>query len=389
MSAEKPSNQVTPFRIDIPSVALDDLHDRLDRTRWPDDELPGIGWSQGVPPTYLRDLAAFWRHSYDWRAHEAELNELPQFTTEIDGANLHFIHARSPRPDMLPVVLMHGWPGSILEHTTFVGPLTADGIDVVVLSLPGFGLSGPTHAPGWDIARIAHAGAELMRRLGYDQYALHGSDWGAMIAREWGRLHPDQVAGVHVTMLLSAMATAEPTEQEAAGLTEAEIDRMRASAARRTHNQREEMGYGILQSTRPQTLGFALTDSPVGQLAWIIEKFKAFSDCRESPEEAIGRDTLLTNVMLYWLTGTATSSARLYYETAHAGTGFAGATVPSFTPTGLASFPADTSVPVRHLAERTDNIVHWTEFPRGGHFPGLEVPDLLLTDIQSFLRNLR
>jgi epoxide hydrolase len=389
MSAEKPSTHITPFRIDIPSAALDDLRDRLDRTRWPDDELPGIGWSQGVPPAYLRDLAAFWRHSYDWRAHEAELNELPQFTTKIDGANLHFVHARSPRPGALPVVLMHGWPGSILEHAALVDPLTADGLDVVVLSLPGFGLSGPTRAPGWDIVRIAHAGAELMRRLGYDRYALHGSDWGAMIAREWGRLHPDHVAGVHVTMLLSTMATAEPTEQEAAGLTEAEIDRMRASVARRAHNQREEMGYGILQSTRPQTLGFALTDSPVGQLAWIIEKFKAFSDCGESPEDAIGRDTLLTNVMLYWLTGTATSSARLYYETAHAGTGFAGVTEPSPTPTGLASFPADTSVPVRLLAERVDNIVHWTEFPRGGHFPGLETPGLLLTDLQTFLRNLR
>ncbi|AJC53570.1 epoxide hydrolase family protein [Streptomyces sp. 769] len=389
MSADTASGQVTPFRIDIPSAALADLHERLDRTRWPDDEMPGIGWSQGVPPAYLRDLATSWRHAYDWRPHEAELNKLPQFTTEIDGANLHFIHARAPRSHTLPVVLMHGWPGSILEHTALVEPLTADGHDVVVLSLPGFGFSGPTRAPGWDIVRIAHAGAELMRRLGYDRYALHGSDWGAMIAREWGRLHPDQVARIHVTTLLSAAATAEPTEQEAAGLTEAEIVRMRASAARRARNQREEMGYGILQSTRPQTLGFALTDSLVGQLAWILEKFKAFSDCRESPEEVIDRGTLLTNVMVYWLTGTATSSARLYYETAHAGTGFAGATEPSSTPTGLASFPADTSVPVRHLAERTDNIVHWTEFPRGGHFPGLETPDLLLTDLRTFLRNLR
>src|ERR1044072_831996 len=217
MSAGEPSTQVTPFRIDIPSADLDDLHDRLDRTRWPDGEWPGSGWSQGVPPDYLRDLAAFWRRSYDWRAHEAELNKLPQFTTEIDGANLHFIHARSPTPDMLPLALLHGWPGSILEHVALVGPLTADGFDVVVLSLPGFGLSGPTRAPGWDIVRIAHAGAELMRRLGYDQYALHGSDWGAMIAREWGRLHPDQVAGVAVTMLPSASATAAPTWPAAAG----------------------------------------------------------------------------------------------------------------------------------------------------------------------------
>ncbi|WP_030416890.1 epoxide hydrolase family protein [Streptomyces sp. NRRL S-1448] len=389
MSAAISSSQVTPFRIDIPSSALADLHDRLDRTRWPDDEMSGIGWSQGAPSAYLKDLAASWRHSYDWRAHEAELNKLPQFTTKIDGTNVHFIHARSPGPAGMPVVLMHGWPGSILEHTALVGPLATDGLDVVVLSLPGFGFSGPPPAPGWDIVRIAHAGAELMRRLGYDRYTLHGSDWGALIAREWGRLHSGQVAGVHVTMLLSATATAEPTEQESAGLTEAEVGRMRASAARRAYNQREEMGYGILQSTRPQTLGFALTDSPVGQLAWIIEKFKAFSDCRDSPEEAISRDTLLTNVMLYWLTGTATSSARLYYETAHARTGFAGATEPSSTPTGLVSFPADTSLPVRHLAERTDNIVHWTELARGGHFPGLETPDLLLTDLQTFLHNLR
>jgi epoxide hydrolase len=377
-----------PFRVVVPESALDDLRTRLDRSRWP-DEVPGAGWSQGVPVSYLQELAGYWRHEYDWRRHEAELNRIPQFTTEIDGTTVHFLHIRSDRPDTLPLVLMHGWPGSIVEFLELVEPLTAEGFDVVIPSLPGFGFSGPTGSPGWDICRIADAFAGLMGRIGYAHYALHGSDWGAMIAREWGRRAPDRVVAVHVTMLLSGVATAEPSAEEAAGLTEEQLALVRASHERRARNQREEMGYGLLQSTRPQTLGYALTDSPIGQLAWIVEKFKAFTDCHDVPEEAVDRDRLLTNVMLYWLTGTATSSARLYYDTAQGDPGWGVLLEPSTVPTGVAVLPADTSIPVRHLAERTDNIVHWTQLPRGGHFPGLEVPELLLDDLTSFLRPWR
>ncbi|MBZ4019999.1 epoxide hydrolase family protein [Streptomyces purpurogeneiscleroticus] len=379
---------VSPFRIDIPDADLTDLRERLARTRWP-DELPGVGWSQGVPLEYLKDLTAYWCDRYDWRKHEAELNGVPQFTTVIDGTTVHFLHVRSGAPDALPLVLLHGWPGSVVEFLDLIGPLTEAGYDVVAPSLPGYAFSPPPRQPGWGVQRMAAAFAELMRRLGYARYGVHGGDWGAMIAREWGRLHPEAVAAVHLTLLPSAVATTEPTEEERAGLLEDQLAEVHASLERRAQVQKEEMGYGILQSTRPQTLGYALTDSPVGQLAWITEKFKAWTDCRDTPEEAVGRDRLLTNVMLYWLTGTATSSARLYYEAMHSGAGWGGNTVPSTTPTAVAVLPADLALPVRHLADRSDAVVRWTEYPRGGHFPGLEVPDLLLDDLREFFRAFR
>ncbi|MEU7483052.1 epoxide hydrolase family protein [Streptomyces sp. NPDC042319] len=392
MTSDRPHTEtaaaVTPFRIDIPDADLADLRERLARTRWP-DELPGVGWSQGVPLAYLKELAAYWHDGYDWRRHEAELNSYPQFTTALDGTTVHFLHVRSGAPDALPLVLLHGWPGSFVEFLDLIGPLTEAGYDVVVPSLPGYAFSGPPAKPGWGVPRIAAAFAELMRRLGYARYGVHGSDWGAMIAREWGRQHPEAVAAVHLTLLPSAVATAEPTEEERAGLLEAQLAEVHASLEQRAHVQREEMGYGILQSTRPQTLGYALTDSPVGQLAWITEKFKVWTDSRHTPEEAVGRDRLLTNVMLYWLTGTATSSARLYYETMHSGAGWGGNTVPSTTPTAVAVLPADLTRPVRHLADRSDAVVRWTEYPRGGHFPGLEVPDLLLDDLREFFGTFR
>ncbi|WP_328980563.1 epoxide hydrolase family protein [Streptomyces canus] len=391
------SGLVTPFDIEIPDRALKDLHQRLDLTRWP-DHLPDAGWSQGVPLGYLKELAAYWRDEYQWPVHEAELNALPHFTAEIDGTNVHFLHIRSRADHALPLLLAHGWPGSFVEFLDLVGPLTdpqahggtdADAFDVIIPSLPGFAFSGPTPDTGWNVGRIARAFAVLMRRLGYERYGVHGSDWGARICREMGRTGEGSVAGVHVTLLPSAVATKVPGESELAGLSEDQRERVRRSAARRTAFLRDQMGYGVLQSTRPQTLGYALSDSPVGQLAWIVEKFKECSDCSDVPEEAVDRDRMLTNVMLYWLTGTATSSARLYYESAHSGEGWDTAPEPSVTPTGVAVFPADTALPVRHLAERTDNIVHWSEFDRGGHFPGLEAPELLIGDLREFFRPLR
>ncbi|MBA2813482.1 epoxide hydrolase [Streptomyces sp. KM273126] len=387
---------IRPFRIDIPRTDLDDLHARLDRARWP-DELPGVGWSYGVPRDYLRELVRYWRHDYDWRAAEARLNAWPQFTTEIDGATVHFAHVRSPEPDATPLVITHGWPGSIVEFTDVAGPLTdprahggdpADAFHLVIPSIPGFGLSGPTRESGWEFRRVAAAWAELMERLGYRRYGAQGGDWGAAISRELGRIRPDHVIGVHLNLLPDSAATAPPGEEEPASLSPQERERTLASWERTQEWVRERQGYGVLQSTRPQTLAYALTDSPVGQLAWITEKFKEWTDSRDRPEDAVNRDLLLTNVMLYWLTGTAGSSARIYYERAHTD-GWGSPPDPSTTPTALAVFPRENFVPLRHIADRTNTIVRWTEFDRGGHFAALEVPDLLVGDVRAFFRQLR
>ncbi|MEV6114447.1 epoxide hydrolase family protein [Streptomyces sp. NPDC052109] len=393
-----PDERVEPFRLSIPQSDLDDLHDRLDRTRWP-AELPGAGWEYGVPAGYLRELVRYWRHEYDWRAAEAELNRWPQFTTTIDGAQVHFAHIRSAEPNATPLVLTHGWPGSIAEFLDVVGPLTdpvahggdvADAFHVVVPSIPGFGLSGPTTERGWEARRVADAWVELMRRLGYERFGLQGGDWGAAISRELGRAHPDRVIGVHLNLLPGAQAATEPTEEELAALGPEERERTLRSWHRWEEWFREGAGYAGLQSTRPHTLAYALTDSPVGQLAWIVEKFREWTDCEELPEEAVDRDRLLTDVMLFWLTGTAGSSARIYYERAHTtGDRTARPSAPSTAPTAVAVFPADPQIPLRHKAERTENLVRWTEFERGGHFPALEQPDLLVADVRAFFRLLR
>jgi pimeloyl-ACP methyl ester carboxylesterase len=391
--------EIRPFRIDIPQADLDDLHQRLARTRWP-DQLPGAGWDYGIPLGYVKELAEYWRTTYDWREHEAELNQYPQFTTTIDGADVHFLQVRSPEPDALPLVVTHGWPGSVAEFLDVIGPLSdprahgddpSDAFHLVVPSIPGFGFSGPTRDRGWDVRRVARAWSELMRRLGYDRYGAHGGDWGATISRELGRIAPEHVVGVHLTMMSSAVPVGPPDEAELASLPEAERRRTRASAERRAHLLQHEMGYGMIQSTRPQTLAYGLTDSPVGQLAWIMEKFKAWTDSSELPEEAVDRDRLLTNVMLYWLTATAGSSARLYYEYAQAlrGGGWGAPEEPSSVPTGLALFPRELSLPVRHLAERTNNIVQWSEFDRGGHFAAMEEPDLVVGDVRRLFARLR
>ncbi|MET8389518.1 epoxide hydrolase family protein [Streptosporangium canum] len=379
---------IRPFELDIPQAALDDLAARLGATRWP-DEPTASGWSQGVPPAYLKELAGHWRTAYDWREHEADLNRFPQFTTTIDRTNVHFLHVRSPEPDALPLLITHGWPGSIVEFLDVVGPLTdprahggtpADAFDLVIPSIPGYGLSGPTREPGWDVHRVAGAWAELMRRLGYHRYGAQGGDWGHAITLELAAIAPEQVVAIHLNTLLTLPPDDPAVAAELTADDWARLDRLLEA-------EPEMSGYAKIQGTRPQTLAYALTDSPVGQLAWIVEKFKEWTDSTDAPEDAVSRDRLLTNVMLYWLTGTVGSSARHYWEAAHPSRA-APAGRPA-TPTGVAVFAADVARPVRRLAEQDHNIVHWSELPRGGHFAAMEQPGLFAADVRTFFRRFR
>ncbi|MDG4863886.1 epoxide hydrolase [Streptomyces sp. T-3] len=391
MADNSAPSQIRPYRIEIPQAQLDDLRTRLEQTRWP-DELPGAGWSYGAALPYVKGLAEYWRTAYDWRKHEARLNELPQFITEIDGAQVHFLHVRSPEPDALPLLLTHGWPGSIVEFLDLIGPLTdpkahgansAPAFHVVVPAIPGFGFSGPTGDQGWNATRVARAWAELMRRLGYERYGAQGGDLGAIISPTLARIAPDAVIGVHVNAASVGFIPLGPVAEDVQErLTAKERERL-AGIAKFTG---DGFGYNAIQSTRPQTLSYGLTDSPAGQLAWIIEKFKEWTHASaELPEDAVDRDTLLTNVMLYWLTGTAGSAARMYYENSHTGDWFP--TSRSEVPTGVANFDED--VAIRRWAEETNTITHWTEFDRGGHFAALEAPDLLIGDIRTFFDTLR
>jgi pimeloyl-ACP methyl ester carboxylesterase len=390
MTAAHPSDTtIRPFRIDIAQADLDDLRQRLQRTRWP-DELPGVGWTRGVPLGYLKELAAYWADGYDWRKQEARLNQHPQFTTTIDGANVHLLHIRSPEPDAVPLVLTHGWPGSVVEFLNVIGPLTdprahggeaADAFHLVIPSLPGYGFSGPTRQAGWTTDRVANAWAQLMARLGYQRYGAQGGDWGSFVSAQLGRVDPDHVVGVHLNAATFGFIPLGPVDpEELASFTDAEkarLERLDASTAG------PGTGYFELQAQRPQTIGYALTDSPVGQLAWITERFKEWTHAAEVPEDAVDRDQLLTNVMLYWLTGTARSSADLYYENMHAGFVLP---QPVTVPVGVAVFAEDYAI--RRYGERGHNIVHWTEFDRGGHFAAMEAPDLLVGDVRSFFRGL-
>jgi pimeloyl-ACP methyl ester carboxylesterase len=387
---DRSDTTIRPFRIDVPQADLDDLRDRLRRTRWP-DELPGVGWTRGVPLAYLKELAAYWADGYDWRKQEARLNQLPQFTTTIDGQNIHFLHVPSPEPDALPLLLTHGWPGSIVEFLNIIGPLTdprahggdpADAFHLVIPSIPGYGFSGPTRETGWTTNRVARAWAELMARLGYARYGAQGGDWGAFISPELGRIDPDRVVGVHLNAATMGFIPFGPVDPEQlASFTDAEKARLERLA---TSTAGPGNGYFEVQATRPQTLAYALTDSPVGQLAWIMEKFKEWTHAAEVPEDAVDRDQLLTNVMLYWVTQTANSAARLYYENLHAGSF---GQPPGTTPTGVAVFAEDYAI--RRYGERGNNIVHWTEFDRGGHFAAMEAPDLLVGDVRTFFGGVR
>jgi len=382
---------VVPFRIAIPQPAVDDLHARLANTRWP-DEAPGVGWSRGVPGDYLKELAEYWRTQYDWRLHEARLNTYPQFTTNLDGQTVHFLHVRSREPDARPLMLIHGWPGSVVEFMDVIEPLSnprshggdpADAFHLVIPSIPGFGFSRPLHAPGWTYRHIGQAFTELMTRLGYERYGVQGGDAGAFIAPDMGRIAPANVVGVHV----NAMVQIPSMPQILAGLvlfSKAERRRL----ARFKNWNAEMRGYFEIQATRPKTPAYGLTDSPVGQLAWIMEKFKEWTDpAAERPEDAIDRDHILTNVSLYWFTGTAGSSANVYYETLHDPA--AKKRKPrNMVPTAVA-VSSTQDVTIRRWAERENNIVRWTEFEHGGHFAALEAPGFLVDDVRAFFRDLR
>ncbi|HEX6337142.1 MAG TPA: epoxide hydrolase [Jiangellaceae bacterium] len=376
------TTEIRPYRIDIAQADLDDLDRRLATTRWP-SELPGAGWERGVPLGYLKELADYWRTSYDWRKHEAALNELPQFTTEIDGQNIHFVHVRSADPNATPLLLVHGWPGSFMEFVDLIGPLTdpqahgspgAPAFHVVIPSIPGFGFSGPTTQAGWHNHRVAQAFAELMARLGYDKYGVQGGDLGALIAPDMGRVDGDHVIGVHVNAATMGFIPFGPVDDA----TQSELsDVERARIARRDAYLSEGNGYFQMQATRPQTIAYSLADSPAGQLAWIVEKFKEWTH-GDLPEDSVDRDRILTNVAIYWFTGTAGSAAALYYENMHSGIW----PTPSTTPTGVAVFAED--IAIRRYAEQGNNIVHWTDFDTGGHFAALETPDLLVADVRTF-----
>ncbi|MER7452109.1 epoxide hydrolase family protein [Nocardia beijingensis] len=382
------TNDITPFRIDIPQRQLDDLRSRLDATRWP-APLPGDGWDTGVPTAWLRELVDHWRTGYDWRAAEAQLNAYPQYTTEIDGQHIHFLHVRSPESGALPLLLTHGWPGSVAEFLDVIGPLSdprahggdpADAFHLVIPSLPGFGFSGPVAEAGWTIERIAKAWAELMRRLGYERYGVQGGDIGGAVSPEVGRTAPDQVVGVHVNGA-PGLPPLPRAEAELASLTELERDRVRRMQA----FMREEYGYIAVQSTRPQALAYGLTDSPVGQLAWIMDKFREWTHPRTvEPDKILDRDRLLTNVMIYWLTGTAGSSAYVgYAQDAPWGQPKRNSGVP----TAALVFAHD--VGIRRYAEEENTITRWNDVDRGGHFAAMEEPALLTADIREFFRDLR
>jgi pimeloyl-ACP methyl ester carboxylesterase len=389
-----PSNDdpipVEPFRIDVPQAALHDLQRRLADTRWPDEPEKAEGWDRGVPLGYLQDLAGYWRTSYDWRAQEAKLNACDQFTTEIDGHTIHFVHVRSPEPGALPLLMTHGYPSSFVEFTELVGPLTdprshggdaADAFHVVVPSLPGFGFSTPVRGSAWELGRTTGAFAELMARLGYDRYGAHGGDIGAGVTGRLGATRPDQVVGTHVTSDRGSLGLAGEQFPVPDDLTDDE----RAQLERERERWIAERGYLELQSHRPATIGYALTDSPVGQLAWIGEKFQTWTNPgAETPDEAVDRDQLLTNVSVYWFTRSGASAARFLYETAHSGLDWI---APSGVPAGWAVFNTDPLL--RRIIDPHHRIEHWSEFTEGGHFAAMEAAELLVEDLRTFFRTLR
>jgi pimeloyl-ACP methyl ester carboxylesterase len=388
-TASAQSDAIRPFTIGIPDAALADLKARLAAARLP-EPLQGDGWTHGTEIRYLRALVEYWRTTFDWRAQERRLNQLPQFTTTIDGLSVHFIHVRSRHPNAMPLLITHGWPGSFVEFTKVIGPLTdpvahggraEDAFHVVIPSIPGFAFSEAPREPGYDPARIAGIEARLMARLGYTRYGAQGGDWGSIISTQVALADAAHVAGLHLNMCFGAApAGTDPN----AGLTDAERERLKARQA----FQAEETGYQQIQGTKPQTLGVALNDSPAGLAAWIVEKFRTWCDCDGDPETVFTKDELLTNISLYWFTQTAASSARIYYESRHA--------APSPTagrrievPTACADFPKEIIWSPRRWLEPRYNITRWTEMPRGGHFAAFEQPQLLVDDVRAFFRNLR
>ena len=375
-------SDIKPFRIDVPDRELEDLRTRLAMTRLPERETPN-DWSQGVPLEYVREIKAYWTHDYDWRRAESAINGFEQFTTTIDGLDIHFIHARSPEPNALPLVMTHGWPGSIVEFLKVIEPLrdparhggdAADAFHVVCPSLPGYGFSGKPTSPGWGVEKIADAWAELASRLGYVQYVAQGGDWGSAVTTALGIRDADHCRAIHVNMV-----SARPEPQD--NLTELE----KRGLAGMQHYQQWDSGYSKQQSTRPQTLGYALVDSPIGQAAWILEKFWAWTDCDGHPENTLTRDEMLDNIMLYWLTASGASSARLYWESFGS---FSAGEVR--TATGCSVFPKEIFVCSRRWAEnRYKNIIYWNELDKGGHFAAFEQPKLFVSELRNCFRLVR
>ena len=379
------SETIEPFQIRVDDAVLEDLRRRLEQTRFP-DQIEGTGWEYGMPTDYLRELVGYWRDTYDWRSEEDRLNRFDHFRTPIDGQMIHFIHARSPHPDALPLLLTHGWPGSVVEFLDVIPRLTdpesnggraGDAFHVIAPSLPGYGFSEPPRSPGWDVQRIAGAFVELMDRLGYTGYVAQGGDWGAQVTTRIGALDPEHCVSIHLNMAPGIPPESpEPLTDEERG----DLAAMKQFAA-------EESGYANEQGTKPQTLGVALNDSPAGLLAWIVEKFRSWSDCDGHPENCFTRDQLLTNVMLYWVTQTSASSARLYWETRNAGS----TPAPPFVgvPTGVARYPREVLRWPRSWVERQFNVVRWAVMERGGHFPAMEQPELFVGDLREHFRIVR
>ena len=380
---------IRPFEITVPDAVLDDLKLRLEQTRLP-DQLDGVGWDYGTELDYLTDLITYWREEFDWRAQEQQLNQFDQFKTRIDDLDIHFIHQRSPEADAIPMIITHGWPGSIAEFTKIIGPLTdpvahggaaEDAFHVVAPSMPGYGFSDKPRSRGVGPEQIAEVNAALMARLGYEKYGIQGGDWGSIVSSRHAFNHPEAAIGLHLNMLVGGPPPGgDPTE----GVPPEELER---SQARRSFYNTAESAYSQIQGTKPQTLGYALNDSPAGQAAWIVEKFRAWCDCNGDPESVFTRDEILTNITIYWVTQTATSSARLYYESSRAPTSRPMGRID--VPTGAAIFPYELFITPRRWAEASFNITHWTEMPRGGHFAAMEQPELFVEDLRTFFRPLR
>jgi pimeloyl-ACP methyl ester carboxylesterase len=385
------SDEVVPFRIEVPQGTLGDLRARLAGTRWPEAETVD-DWSQGVPLSYLRELCRHWAEDYDWRATERRLNRLPQFRTEVDGLGIHLLHLRSPHPDAFPVVLTHGWPGSVVEFLKVIGPLTdptahggdaADAFHLVIPSLPGYGFSDRPAQPGWGVERIAGAWARLMARLGYRRYGAQGGDWGTSVSTSIAQQDPEHVAGIHLNPPL-----APPDPATFDDLTEAE----RATLAALEHAAEWESGYSQEHATRPQTIGYALVDSPVALCAWIVEKFWAWTDHDGQLEDVLTRDELLDNLMLYWLPGTGAASARLYWESIRQVNRWISGPVTDTVavPTGCSIYPKELQRPSRRWAARRFlDIRWWNELDKGGHFAAFEQPELFVNEVRAFFRLVR
>ncbi len=378
------SNQIVPFKISASDDQLEDLKRRLRATRWPERECVD-DWSQGLPLAYAQEVCKYWLEKYNWRDREARLNRFPQFKTEIDGLGIHFLHVRSPHANAMPLVVTHGWPGSIVEFHKVIEPLTdptahggdaSDAFHVVAPSLPGYGFSDKPSRTGWNVQRIARAWAELMARLGYRRYAAQGGDWGAMVTTCIGIQDPANCIGIHLNMPI-----APPDPATSNDLTERE----KSAIAGMQHYNDWDSGYSKQQSTRPQTLGYGLADSPVGQMAWILEKFWSWTDCNGHPENVLTRDELLDNVMMYWLPGTATSSARLYWES------FRNIPMdPINVPVGCSIFPKEIFRTSKRWAEkRFAKLVYFNELDQGGHFAAFEQPETFVREVRACFRNLR